>query len=301
MSRSNAWLPEPPGIRSKKRVGILIRLRPLTSHAMKRPLAHRPLSSQALLFVVILLLLPALASAQDPPPVGAASSEASLPDEATRAQPQQAPFAQRLRGGVKFAVGVPMRGFDELAGDIGYGATGAVRLALRQLPLQVGADLGLLFFDSRLNRGVTVFPGGAGEEPAEGAVRYDTNVFMGHFVTRFQPERAGFSPYVDGLFGFKYLFSDAQIERQLFPGDFDPADAADDLRDWVLSYGAGVGAEIDLSSGSGRSPLGAVTLSGGVRYLFGSDAECIRTGSEGETTCPRTDLLVPQIGVVIGL
>lgn len=250
-----------------------------------------PFREAALIFVavaltVLLAAIPAHAQERTPPARAASPS----------AEHAQQIAAQPLRGGLKFAVGFPQDDFQQLTGNVGYGVTASMRTPLRQLPLELGADLGLLFFEGG-DRSVAFSPGEAG--PIETTVRYGTDVFTGHAVARFQPERGGFSPYAEGLLGFKYIFSDARIERQLFPGDFDPSDAASDLSDWALSYGAGAGLEVDVLR-AGTSPLGAVVLSAEARYLFGSDAGCVREG-DGAEACVGTTLLVPQVGLTIGL
>lgn len=211
---------------------------------------------------------------------------------------QAAPL-QRLQGDFRFILGVPQGDFDKITGDVGYGASGSLRVPLRQVPLQVGLDLGLLFFESD----PTTLTSDTAPS-TEAVVRYDTNVFMGHFLARFQPWDGTFTPYVDGLVGFKYLFSDARIERRVFPST-DPTNVATDLNDWALSYGLGAGVDVELLTGSRRVWFETLALSAGARYLFGSEAECVAgdpllEGRDPSTTnCARTDLLVPQIGLTL--
>jgi len=202
---------------------------------------------------------------------------------------------QRLRGDLRFIIGVPQGDFTKITGDVGYGASGSLRLPLRQVPLQVGIDLGLLFFEGD----PTTLTSDTAPS-TEAVVRYDTNVFMGHFLARFQPWNGVFTPHIDGLVGFKYLFSDARIERRLFPGE-DITSVATDLNDWALSYGLGAGVDIELLAGSRRVWFETLTLSAGARYLFGSEAECVAEGASAggpsTTNCARTDLIVPQVGL----
>jgi hypothetical protein len=115
----------------------------------------------------------------------------------TRSTSQRGPVARELRGELRFIAGVPRRDFDQITGDLGYGASGSVRVPLREVPLQLGFDFGFLFFDGATRE--------FGSDP-EATVRYDTNVSMAHFIGRYYLHEGTYSPYVDGLVGVKYLF-----------------------------------------------------------------------------------------------
>jgi len=118
------------------------------------------------------------------------SSEIRAPQSTS----QRGPVARELRGELRFIAGVPRRDFEQITGDLGYGASGSVRVPLSDIPLQLGFDFGFLFFD------------GATREfgsDTEATLRYDTNVSMAHFISRYYLHEGTYSPYVDGLIGVK--------------------------------------------------------------------------------------------------
>ena len=113
-------------------------------------------------------------------------------------------------------------------------------------------------------------------------------------------------PYVDGLVGMKYLWTETRIENRR---DFDdePIAVSTNFDDAAFSYGAGGGIDVRLYDG----PLGeeqrpvSISLNVGVRYLFGAEAEYLKEGSirqsggsvRYDVERSKTDLLVPQFGV----
>lgn len=206
---------------------------------------------------------------------------------------QRGPVARELQGELRFIAGVPQGDFEQITGDIGYGASGSVRVPLREIPFQLGFDFGFLFFDGATRE--------LGSDP-EATVRYDTNVSMAHFIGRYYLHEGTYSPYVDGLVGVKYLFTDARVARRVLP-NVAPVTGAD-LNDWAFSYGAGAGLDVALFSEARRFWFNALLMSAGARYLFGTEADCIaeETGATGEvstTQCGSTDLFVPQFGLTL--
>ncbi len=211
----------------------------------------------------------------------------------THSTSQRGPVARELRGELRFIAGIPQGDFEQITGDIGYGASGSVRVPLREIPLQLGFDFGFLFFDGA-TREV--------ESDPEASVRYDTNVSMAHVISRYYFHEGTYSPYVDGLVGVKYLFTDARVARRVLP-NVAPVTGAD-LNDWAFSYGAGAGVDIALFSEAQRFWFNALLMSAGARYLFGTEADCIAeetaaTGEVSATQCARTDLFVPQLGLTL--
>jgi len=211
----------------------------------------------------------------------------------TRSTPQQGPLGRELRGELRFIAGLPQGDFDKITGDLGYGVSGSVRVPLREIPLQLGFDFGFLFFNGATD-GV--------ESDPEASIRYDTNVSMAHVISRYYLHEGTYSPYVDGLVGVKYLFTDARVARRVLP-NIAPVTRAS-LNDWAFSYGAGAGLDIALVSEARRLWFNTLLMSAGARYLFGTEADCIAeetaaTGEISTTQCARTDLFVPQLGLTL--
>ena len=118
------------------------------------------------------------------------------------------PYGQRPGGGLRFIVGVPQGEFDNRVDNVGYGLGAAVMLPLEQAPVQIGFDLGVLFF------GNDPYAGSVGAPGTELRVEASSNIFMGHLVPRSQGAEGvhgtfrdviGKLDYVRGL-GFDVLY-----------------------------------------------------------------------------------------------
>lgn len=135
-------------------------------------------------------------------------------------------------------------------------------------------------------------------------VETSNNIMLGHFVLRLQPATGAVRPYLDGLVGLKYLFTETRIENERSE---EPVAASTNFEDVAFSYGAGGGLDINVWSGpmgEGKRP-GSVAVNVGVRYLFGGEAEYLKKGSirrengrvAYDVDRSETTLLVPQLGV----
>ena len=118
-------------------------------------------------------------------------------------------------------------------------------------------------------------------------------------------------PYVDGLVGFNYFFTQTTLEeRGSVSGEHVMSDTNFD--DFTFSYGLGAGLNLRVYQYAGfqdergtASPT-ALYLNGSVRYMFGRSAEYMRKGSvqveDGEVFYDvlesATNLLYFKIGVV---
>ena len=120
-------------------------------------------------------------------------------------------------------------------------------------------------------------------------------------VLRLQPPSGPVQPYVDGLFGMKYFFTETSIHDDDF---YDEEIASTtNFDDAALSYGVGGGLDIMLHQGRGA----AIMINAGARYLFGRQAEYLQEGSierrNGQvfftTDRSETDILMIQLGVTL--
>lgn len=82
-------------------------------------------------------------------------------------------------------------------------------------------------------------------------------------------------PYVQGLFGGQYLFTETSVKNENNNEEFA---SSTNFEDWAWSYGAGGGISI-LLSGDPITENGAIYLDLKGRYLFGSEAEYLKEGS----------------------
>ena len=206
---------------------------------------------------------------------------------------------------VGLLLGLPSGDFGDNVSDTGIGVVLTGGIQLPESPVLLGVELGYLVYGrvSRSEAFNTATP------DVRVKVVTSNNILQGNFFLRLQPATGKVRPYVDGVVGFKYLFtetvvknaSDWVLNRIAYDVNFD---------DSALTYGIGVGAAIALwerESEPGpvsKNPIG-VHLDFGLRYLLGTEAEYLNEGSiqlEGDqvTIQPkrsRTDMVHPHFQI----
>jgi hypothetical protein len=214
-----------------------------------------------------------------------------------------------LRG----TIGVPRGDLRSNIEGLGGGLHGYIGGWVDDRPLLIGLDVGIINYGRTVDEvpfNSTVGP----RVPVE--VTTNNNVAEAHLSLRLQPRRGRFRPFVEGLFGFKYLFTRTAIEDEGF-GDDHGDDIADrtNYDDFALSGGAGAGLDVRLyRQESAAKTLQAVSLHLGVWYLLGQEAEYLAEGaledtndngmidrSEMDVRRSRTTFLQPQFGVTFRL
>lgn len=204
-------------------------------------------------------------------------------------------------------LGLPQGEFGDQV-DAGGGLNLYAGLQDARSPVAVGVNLGFLIYgiERRSEPFSTTIPDVTVD------VQTTNNIFLGHLVLRVQPpgDRAALAPYLNGYFGFKYLFTDTRIESERFEEEIATSTNFDDA---ALSYGLGGGVKIRLYQGAlgeadnGRPRPGNVYLNIGLDYLFGSEAEYLKKGSirreNGQVTFDversATTILIPRLGVIV--
>jgi opacity protein-like surface antigen len=201
--------------------------------------------------------------------------------------------AQEMQVGFDFLTVFPRGEFRDNVSNNGYGASGHFFVRVKQSPLLVGVDVGGVVYGSETRRERLL----ADVPDVRVDVTTKNNIFLTHFIGRAQPRHGAVRPYVDGLIGFKVLYTDTTID---IDSENSPSDT--NLSDVTLSYGVGGGVQVQLMS-SRRRPV--VLLDAGVRYLRGGRAEYLREGSihreDGvvffDVLRSRTDIVTAQVGV----
>lgn len=212
---------------------------------------------------------------------------------------------------VRGTIGVPQGG---LRNNIS-GPGGGLHLYLGgwtgERPLLVGVDVGILNYGRTTDQvpfSSTVGP----RVPVE--VTTSNNVLETHLSLRLQPRNGRLRPYVEGLAGFKYLFTRTRIGDD--SGDDNLGDdiaSSTNYDDFALSGGAGAGIDVRVfQPEDSAKKVRAVSLHLGVQYLLGSEAEYLSEGqlsdenndgrldqSELEVRRSRTTFLQPQFGVTL--
>lgn len=211
--------------------------------------------------------------------------------------------AQDFQAGINLLLGQPRDEFKENVEDFGFGIGGMFAYRPGNSPLMIGADLEFVIYGSETR-----------EEPfsltiPDVTVEVETsnNILLFHALARLQGNRGVFRPYLDGLIGMHYFFTETKVRDD---DDFteEPIASSTNQEDVALSYGAGGGVMLLVHQKKQveGSKLHEVLIDFRVRYSFGGEATYLKRGSitreNGAVSIDplrsRTDLLTYQLGVV---
>jgi len=137
-------------------------------------------------------------------------------------------------------------------------------------------------------------------------VRTTNNILTGHFLLRLDPVQGMIQPYLDGLAGFNYLWTQSKVEDE---DDMEEIASSTNFEDSAFSYGLGGGIKFQVAEL--LTEMGGISrwyIDFKVRYLLGGEAEYLKEGalrnSNGmlfyDTSNSRTDLFTASIGFVVG-
>ncbi len=222
-----------------------------------------------------------------------------LAQEADEAMPAMA--ARRMPAfsvNGNFQVGIPLDAFRDQLDEIGLGGGVLLMGNLGKSPISAGLELSLMSYDSE-TADYTVRVGGFFKDYE---LTTSSNIFLGHAVVRIQPFGTGFvTPYLDGMVGFKNLFTSSSLTDL----DFSETVESDiNESDWAFSYGGAVGLQIHFN----RSHTWSLDLR--CAYLPGNNASYLVRSPDPiggfdyddpldafEKKHSPTYLLMPQLGV----
>lgn len=203
--------------------------------------------------------------------------------------------AQQIQVGIDFNTVIPRGGFSDNIKNNGYGIGGQFLVGIGRLPIHIGADAGYVVYGSDTRRE----PLSTNIPELELRVRTTNNIVLTHFLLRAQPRTGSVRPYIDGLIGFKYLFTNTTITDD---DNEEELASTTNLSDTTLSYGFGGGLQVKLAD---ISATGDISFDIKGRYLRGSRAEYLKEGSirreNGgvffDVLSSRTDVVTLQVGV----
>ena len=210
-------------------------------------------------------------------------------------------LAQPFNVEMSFALGTPQGDFQKSLDREAYGADLAFTYRLgRHSPIHLGA--GVLYQNyGWKERNSTFLP----EIPEVAVnVRTTNNMITPHLILRVQPELGGFSPFVEGTWGFNYLFTESSIRDE-----WDDEEIASSVNyDYFTSnIGIGGGAKIRLWEGyDDEGDFVGVHLLVKSRYMLGGEAMYLKEGDlinngnslEYHVSRSRTDITTFNVGLV---
>jgi len=204
--------------------------------------------------------------------------------------------------GVSFDVASPRGEFKDNVDRNGYGFSGTGLFSpIPLIPLKLGLELGYINYGSEKRRepfsytipDVTV------------KVQRNNNIFLGHLLLRIQQDMGLVSPYVDGLFGLNYLWTDTKIREVDY---FEEIASSKNFDDLTSSYGIGGGLMFKVyDAGVSAVNLMQIYVDIKVRYLYGGEAEYLKEGAISidenakvhyDVSKSKTDLMLFQLGVM---
>jgi len=218
-------------------------------------------------------------------------------------------FAQDgLQGGLNLTLGLPQGDFSNNVKETGFGLSGNIGITFDKTPIMIGAEFSYLTYGDE-TRSV---PFSLTIPDVKVDVTTANNILLGHLFLRLQLPNGPVRPYLDGLFGFNYLFTETTIESKNANNVLLENNVASNTNfdDTALSYGVGAGILIEVGHEKAESSDEndqTYFINLGVRYLLGGNAKYLTQGGvirkDGKvTTNPiesKTDLLTISLGVTV--
>ena len=207
-----------------------------------------------------------------------------------------------FQASANFSLGFPQNEFKDNVNQIGFSGVGHFVYNFRNSPFSMGLSLGYLVYGSETREerfSITV-------PDVLLNVTTTNNIFLCHFLFRVQPPKGRLRPYLDGLIGLNYLYTNTKVLSQRFSED-NPIARTNIYNDLVFSYGAGGGLMIEVLSikKEKREGFFVMYIDLAARYLKGGRAEYLKKGSihlENDQVLydvnrSTTDLVTGYIGV----
>lgn len=215
---------------------------------------------------------------------------------------QPAAFAQNALGGLNFLVGVPTGDFKSNVDKNGYGLSASIGFAPVSSIFMVGVEAGFMRYGTERRREPfsTTIPDVMVD------VETSNNFALFHGVFRLQPNQGSIRPYLEGLAGINYLYTQTEIQNRGRGGE--EVASSNNKDDIAFSYGGGGGLMIRLYSSEGEgSGLNEVLLDIRGRYIKGGEAEYLKQGSirrengqvKYDVLKSHTDIMTIQVGVAL--
>ena len=204
-----------------------------------------------------------------------------------------------------FYVGFPQKEFKSNVERNGFGINfEGFWTPSKDQPFAVGINLGFLNYGTRTRK-----------EPFSYTipdvfvnVTNSNNLINYHIGFMVKPNWAPFKPYVQGLFGGSYIYTETKIEKQLTNEEIA---TSTNFEDYAWSYGGAIGMMFRVyKSKETQKPdqVNSVWINVKASYLFGSEAEYLKEGSikyigsgkvQYDVLKSRTDLFGIHIGVTL--
>lgn len=200
--------------------------------------------------------------------------------------------------GLNFALAFPTGEFKENVDRVGFGISGQFLLINPKpgQPFGIGLNAGFINYGNESRR-----------EPFSYTipdvfvdVERSNNLVNLHLLFQIASYKGRIRPYLEGLFGGSYLFTETSIKSQ----DYSEVASSTNLEDFAWSSGGGAGIMIQITNEDEQGTSIFLDIKG--RYLMGTEAEYLKEGSIEiigsqvyyDITRSKTDLVSAHIGVI---
>jgi len=209
-----------------------------------------------------------------------------------------------LEGSLGFLAGIPQKDFADQV-NTGGGFGGEFLWAPGAGPIAVGMSFNYLIYGSETR----TEPFSTSIPDVMVDVTTTNSILLGHLFLRAQTRQGAVQPYVDGLLGFDYLFTETSIKDDDWHDEWDDGDhdvfSTTNFDDSAFSWGFGGGCMIPVWQESSGKVQILVDLQG--HYLRGGEAEYLKKGSirrengkvSYDVSKSRTDLLLIKLGASV--
>ena len=203
--------------------------------------------------------------------------------------------------GLNFTLGFPQGEFKNNVRRTAYG--GSINYNFFQpapdRPFTIGVNLGFMNLGSESRR--EYFSSTIPDVFVD--VDRTNNIVNFHLLFQIMYPEGMIRPYIEGLFGGSYLFTETKITSQNTQQE---VASSNNMTDFAWSYGGGAGILVKISDGVTPN-MGNIFLDFKVRYLYGTEAEYLTPGSiiisQGRAyylvSKSKTDMVTANIGAVL--
>lgn len=218
-------------------------------------------------------------------------------------------IAQEGNFGLHFTLAVPQGSFADNVKQVGPGLSMNGGYRFKNTPVTLGGELGFSNFgiDRRTVPWSSTIP------DLRVNVDNNYNLLQAFFLTRVGSPTGHFRPYVEGLVGLNYFFTETTVSSRGGANAGEPIASDTNYDDTAFAYGLGGGFKIQVynfkgrTEGNGDIPAKKAYLNLSARYIRGGEARYLTKGSitisdQSEViynpSTSRTDMLVFAIGFV---
>ncbi|MFV1883176.1 MAG: hypothetical protein ACMZ7B_01605 [Balneola sp.] len=208
--------------------------------------------------------------------------------------------AQGFNFDIGFALGTPQGSFQQSLDRNAYGLDMAATYQIPNSPIHFG--IGGVYQNFGWQERSEFFSPDIQEVRVR--VRTTNNMFTPHLLMRFEPQYGIIKPFVEGMVGFNYLYTESSVLD-----DWDEGELASSVNHdyYTPSYGVGGGVKFKLYEGfDDDGDFFGISLIVKTKYMLGGEADYLkegdlirtRRGVDYNVSRSRTDLTTFNVGFV---